>query len=173
MQGDGINGIGHDIGGRFTIGPMHILVTPADHCWQNQDKRYKNKRLYVPEDYCGFYIDTPDGVSFDELSSAQAWINDLMDELDPFPGAYTLEVSSPGIDRPLRTAEHFARFVGDTAGLKTQPVDGRGSWTGAIASVEGDVVVLDVDGAEARIPMDTIKRAHLKGTIDFGSQTSI
>lgn len=42
-----------------------------------------------------------------------------------------------------------------------------------IASVEGDVVVLDVDGAEARIPMDTIKRAHLKGTIDFGSQTSI
>ena len=65
------------------------------------------------------YIDTPDGVSFDELSSAQAWINDLMDELDPFPGAYTLEVSSPGIDRPLRTAEHFARFVGDTAVLKT------------------------------------------------------
>ena len=63
------------------------------------------------------YIDTPDGVSFDELSSAQAWINDLMDELDPFPGAYTLEVSSPGIDRPLRTAEHFARFVGDTAVL--------------------------------------------------------
>lgn len=119
------------------------------------------------------YIDTPDGVSFDELSSAQAWINDLMDELDPFPGAYTLEVSSPGIDRPLRTAEHFARFVGDTAVLKTQPVDCRGSWTGAIASVEGDVVVLDVDGAEARIPMDTIKRAHLKGTIDFGSQTSI
>lgn len=119
------------------------------------------------------YIDTPDGVSFDELSSAQAWINDLMDELDPFPGAYTLEVSSPGIDRPLRTAEHFARFVGDTAVLKKQPVDGRGSWTGAIASVEGDVVVLDVDGAEARIPMDTIKRAHLKGTIDFGSQTSI
>ena len=96
-----------------------------------------------------------------------------MDELDPFPGAYTLEVSSPGIDRPLRTAEHFARFVGDTAVLKTQAVDGRGSWTGAIASVEGDVVVLDVDGAEARIPMDTIKRAHLKGTIDFGSQTSI
>ena len=119
------------------------------------------------------YIDTPDGVSFDELSSAQAWINDLMDELDPFPGAYTLEVSSPGIDRPLRTADHFARFVGDTAVLKTQPGDGRGSWTGAIASVEGDVVVLDVDGAEARIPMDTIKRAHLKGTIDFGSQTSI
>ena len=119
------------------------------------------------------YIDAAGGISFDELARTQAWVGDVMDELDPFPGAYMLEVSSPGIDRPLRTAEHFARFVGDTAVLKTQPVDGRGSWTGAIASVEGDVVVLDVDGAEARIPMDTIKRAHLKGTIDVGSQTSI
>ena len=114
-------------------------------------------------------------MSFDELSSAQAWINDLMDELDPFPGAYTLEVS---IARHRPAAAH-ARSTprGSSAirrcSVKTQPVDGRGSWTGAIASVEGDVVVLDVDGAEARIPMDTIKRAHLKGTIDFGSQTSI
>ena len=119
------------------------------------------------------YIDTPDGVSFDELSSAQAWINDLMDELDPFPGAYTLEVSSPGIDRPLRTVEHFARFAGDTAVLKTQPVDGRSNWTGTIVGAEGDAVTLDVDGAEVRIPMNAIKRAHLKGTIDFSSQTSI
>ena len=60
------------------------------------------------------YIDVEGGVSFDELSAAQGWINDLMDELDPFPGAYTLEVSSPGIDRPLRTPEHFARFAGET-----------------------------------------------------------
>ena len=57
------------------------------------------------------YIDTDHGVGFDELSSAQAWMGDLMDEIDPFPGAYTLEVSSPGIDRPLRTIEHFERLV--------------------------------------------------------------
>ncbi|MZJ95458.1 ribosome maturation factor RimP [Eggerthella sp. BIOML-A1] len=119
------------------------------------------------------YIDTPDGVSFDELSSAQAWINDIMDELDPFPGAYTLEVSSPGIDRPLRTAEHFARFAGETAVLKTQPVDGRSNWTGTIVGADADAVTLAVDGAEARIPMDVVKRAHLKGTIDFSSQASI
>lgn len=119
------------------------------------------------------FIDTPDGVSFDELTSSQAWINDIMDELDPFPGAYTLEVSSPGIDRPLRTTEHFARFAGDTAVLKTQPVDGRSNWTGTIKGVDGDAVTLDVDGAEVRIPMNSIKRAHLKGTIDFSSKTSI
>lgn len=119
------------------------------------------------------FIDTPDGVSFDELTSSQAWINDIMDELDPFPGAYTLEVSSPGIDRPLRTSEHFARFAGDTAVLKTQPVDGRSNWTGTIKGADGDAVTLDVDGAEVRIPMNSIKRAHLKGTIDFSSKTSI
>ena len=59
------------------------------------------------------YIDTDHGVGFDELSSAQSWMGDLMDEIDPFPGAYTLEVSSPGIDRPLRTPEHFERFAGE------------------------------------------------------------
>ncbi|MEG0302976.1 MAG: ribosome maturation factor RimP [Gordonibacter sp.] len=116
------------------------------------------------------YIDTPDGVSFDELSSSQAWINDLMDELDPFPGAYTLEVSSPGIDRPLRTPEHFARFVGEVAVVKTSAaLEGRSAFTGTIVAVLADVVELDVDGQAVRIPFDTIKRAHLKGVVDFNS----
>lgn len=116
------------------------------------------------------YIDTEKGVSFDELSSAQAWINDIMDEIDPFPGAYMLEVSSPGIDRPLRTLEHFARFVGETAQVKTvSPVDGRSAWTGEIAGVEGESVVLDVEGERVTLPLNGIKRAHLKGIIDFSS----
>mgnify|MGYP002540005566 CR=1 FL=1 len=116
------------------------------------------------------FIDTPEGVSFDELAKAQAWINDIMDALDPFPGAYTLEVSSPGIDRPLRTPEHFARFAGQTAQVKTKgPLDGRSSFTGTIVSADEEAVVLDVDGAQVSVPMDVIKRAHLKGTVDFGS----
>ena len=116
------------------------------------------------------FIDTPGGVGFDELASAQAWINAIMDELDPFPGAYSLEVSSPGIDRPLRTLEHFARFAGQTAVVKTsRPLDGRTSFAGAIVSAEGDEVVLDVDGEHVAIPFDGTKRAHLKGTIDFSS----
>ena len=116
------------------------------------------------------FIDTPDGVSFDELSSAQAWINDIMDELDPFPGAYTLEVSSPGIDRPLRTLEHFARYAGQTAVVKAQPQDGRSAWTGVIREAQDGAVTLDVDGDSVRIPLDTVKRAHLKGTVDFSSK---
>lgn len=115
------------------------------------------------------YIDTPEGVSFDELSSAQTWINERMDELDPFPGAYTLEVSSPGIDRPLRTLEHFERFAGETATVSTtEAQDGRSKWTGTLSGVRGTAVLLDVDGVEKEIEINTIKRARLKGVVDFG-----
>lgn len=61
MHADGIPGIGHAIGDRFETGSVKVLVTPADHCWQNEDKRYQDRRLYVPADYCGYYLDTPDG----------------------------------------------------------------------------------------------------------------
>lgn len=116
------------------------------------------------------FIDTPEGVSFDQLASAQAWINKEMDELDPFPGAYTLEVSSPGIDRPLRTMEHFSRFAGEVAVIATKsPVDGRSKWTGKLAGVDGEDVLLEVDGLEQRIAIDDIKRARLKGSVDFSS----
>lgn len=116
------------------------------------------------------YIDTSEGVSFDELSAAQAWINEIMDKLDPFPGAYTLEVSSPGIDRPLRTPEHFVRFIGDTAVVKTKgPMDGRSAFTGTIVTADMQMVELEMDDAVISIPFDIIKRAHLKGAIDFSS----
>jgi len=114
------------------------------------------------------YIDTEHGVSFDELSSAQAWINDIMDEIDPFPGAYMLEVSSPGIDRPLRTLEHFGRFEGSAAVIKaSSPVNGRSTFTGTLAGVEGQTVKIDCDGTMFEVPYAAIKKANLKGTVDF------
>ena len=114
------------------------------------------------------YIDTEHGVSFDELSSAQAWINDVMDEIDPFPGAYMLEVSSPGIDRPLRTLEHFERFAGETAVVKTvSPIQGRSNFTGTLKGTDGVNVIVECDGEVFEIPHDAIKRANVKGTVDF------
>ena len=116
------------------------------------------------------YIDTENGVSFDELSSAQSWINALMDELDPFPGAYMLEVSSPGIDRPLRTLEHFERFAGDEAVVKMrEPVSGRSNFTGILAGVDGSEVLLDIEESQIALDYNNIKKAHLKGIIDFSS----
>lgn len=114
------------------------------------------------------FIDTEEGVSFDELASAQVWINRIMDEIDPFPGAYMLEVSSPGIDRPLRTKEHFARFAGEQVVVKTSsPIDGRSSFTGTLEGMEGDDVIVEVDGSRIAIGYSLIKRAHVVGAVDF------
>ena len=114
------------------------------------------------------YIDADGGISFDELASAQMWINQIMDDIDPFPGAYTLEVSSPGIDRPLRTLEHFSRFIGETAVVKTiDPIEGKSSFTGTIEDVVEGSVVLGIEGASVTVPLANMKRAHLKGQITF------
>lgn len=117
------------------------------------------------------YIDTPEGVSFDQLSSAQAWINDIMDALDPFPGAYTLEVSSPGIDRPLRTPAHFARFAGEKVYITcVKPQEGRSRWRGVLRGFEdGSVLVETEDGTIVALDLDNIKSAKVKGTIDFNA----
>ena len=116
------------------------------------------------------FIDAEGGISFDELARTQAWIGTMMDELDPFPGAYMLEVSSPGIDRPLRTPEHFERFAGETVSVKTRgPLEGRSSFTGELAGFADGAVRLLVDGAELSIPYEQIKRARLKGTVDFSA----
>ena len=81
-----------------------------------------------------------------------------------------LEVSSPGIDRPLRTPAHFARFAGEVAVIATKaPIDGRSKWTGKLAGMEGDDVLLEVDGIVEHIAITEIKRARLKGSIDFSS----
>lgn len=114
------------------------------------------------------FIDTDHGVSFDELASTQSWINDIMDSLDPFPGAYMLEVSSPGIDRPLRTPEHFRAQLGQTVVVKTNgPVEGRSNFKGTLQEVTDEQVTLVIDDERFAIPFDAIKRANLKGTISF------
>lgn len=120
------------------------------------------------------YIDTDHGVGFDELSEAQEWINDIVERIDPFPGAYMLEVSSPGIDRPLRTMDHFARFVGDTAVVKTSKgIDGRSQFTATIVSADEGVIVLDDNGTKIEIPFELVKKAHIKGVIDFNARKEL
>ncbi len=114
------------------------------------------------------YIDTEEGVSFQELTDAQEWIGQIMDEIDPFPGAYTMEVSSPGIDRPLRTPEHFKRFEGQEAKLVLKaPVDGRVNYLAIIANAGKESVRLEFEGKSLDVAYDDIKRANLVGKIEF------
>lgn len=116
------------------------------------------------------YIDTEHGIGFDELASSQEWINEVIDAVDPFPGAYMLEVSSPGIDRPLRTPEHFARFAGEKAEVVMRaPIEGRAKWTGVLQGMEGDDVVLEVEGVAVALPLADVKKARMIATIDFNA----
>jgi len=89
-------------------------------------------------------------------------VSALLDVADPIAGAYTLEVSSPGIDRPLVKREDFARFTGFEAKIElAAPRDGRRRFRGRLLGVEGDAVRLLVDAAEIAVPLASVTRAKL------------
>lgn len=108
------------------------------------------------------YLEKDGSISIDDLAQANAWVSPLVETLDPYHGGYTLEVSSPGINRPLRTRSHFERFTGQTVKLKTEPINGRSNWTGTLARVEGDEITLTLEDSEVAINLSSIKKAHLQ-----------
>ncbi|MGB0133406.1 ribosome maturation factor RimP [Dokdonella sp.] len=109
------------------------------------------------------YIDAPGRpVAIEDCERVSREISALMDVNDPIEGRYTLEVSSPGIDRPLFTLEHFVRFVGCTVKLNVAlPVDGRHRFQGEVLSVEDDRIHLDQDGKEVVISHANVVKAKL------------
>ena len=101
------------------------------------------------------FIDHPDGV---DLALCEGITNQLRDLLT----AYSLEVSSPGQDRPLTKPEHFQRFVGREICVKTAAlIDGQRSFTGTLTAVEGPQVELEVPDGRVRIPLAGIRRSNL------------
>ncbi|WP_431861794.1 ribosome maturation factor RimP [Azospirillum sp.] len=89
-------------------------------------------------------------------------VSALLDVEDPIAGAYTLEVSSPGLDRPLTRLKDFERFAGFTAKLETRlAIDGRKRFKGTLKGVEGEEIILDAEGGPARVTFDNVLRAKL------------
>lgn len=108
------------------------------------------------------YIDSPQGIDVDACEQVSRAVSQMMDEADPIPTEYTLEVSSPGLDRVLRTQAHFARFVGERASVEMRlPVDGRKRFLGRIATVTSSDLQLEVDGETYRLPIEGIHKARL------------
>lgn len=114
-------------------------------------------------------LDREGGITIDALAKANEWIAEVLDGDSPINGPYTLEVSSPGVDRPLVRKSDFERFAGETATISALSDEGRrATRTGILLGMEGDTVLLEVDGERQEIPYESIKKARLKGVVDFG-----
>jgi ribosome maturation factor RimP len=117
------------------------------------------------------YLDREGGIDIDAIAAANEWVEEVLENVRELSSTYTLEVSSPGIERPLRRLVDFERFTGSKADIRTDVlVDRRKRFNGTIAGVEGSDVLVDVDGTIYRVPHDAISKAKLRVTIDFGQE---
>lgn len=108
------------------------------------------------------YIDNEDGITLDDCQRVSHQLSGVLDVEDVIKGQYQLEISSPGLDRPLFTKEHFERFTGHMAKVRlTVPRNGQRKFRGTLNGVENDQVKLDVDGEEILLPLGTIDKANL------------
>lgn len=106
------------------------------------------------------------GISIDDCATVSREVSRLLEVEDPLPGAYHLEVSSPGLDRPLRTERDFARNLGERVRVvRTDNDGGTGTTTGTIAGVNAEAVTIDTGAGHAEIPLADVKKAKL--VIDF------
>jgi ribosome maturation factor RimP len=111
------------------------------------------------------YVDKPGGIGLDDLQSVSVEVSAILDAEDPIEGRYTLEVSSPGLDRPLKTEEDYRRFAGKLAKISSyEPFDGRRHWTGRIVGCEGGVVTLELEKGQdfARVPLAKVSHGRLE-----------
>jgi ribosome maturation factor RimP len=107
--------------------------------------------------------DSAAGVTVDDCARVSHAVSEVLEIHDPIKGHYTLEVSSPGFDRILRTRAHFERFVGARifAELKL-PMDGRRRFIGLLKSASSDTIVVEVDGKAYGLPLERIQKARLR-----------
>lgn len=108
-------------------------------------------------------IDKDGGVTLDDCERFSRSFESLLEAEDPIQNAYTLEVSSPGLDRPLTTVKDFERNIGRLARIITkEKIDNQNFFIGRIISVTGNMIKLDSDKKEREIPFENISKARLK-----------
>jgi len=108
------------------------------------------------------YIDAEEGIDVEDCAKVSRQVSGIMDVEDPISGEYTLEVSSPGMDRPLFTLEQYRAYIGHVVQLKLRmPFDGRRKFKGVLNGIEDEDVVLIVDQDEYLLPVDHIEKANI------------
>lgn len=115
------------------------------------------------------FIDKPGGVTLEDCQGLSRALSRKLDETDPIKDSYSLEVSSPGLDRPLKKPQDFQRFAGQPVHVRTYgPLNGRRNFKGELLGLEDGEVVVRLDDGDATIPMDMIARARLVAQIEPG-----
>lgn len=123
-----------------------------------------------PQRYLRLFIDKEGGINLEDCKVVSRAIDDKLEELDMIKEAYILEVSSPGIERPLKKMADFERFVGRDCEVKLYtPINGLKLISGKIAKTEGDVIFVETaaNGALVEIPFDKVGSAKLSYRFDF------
>ena len=108
------------------------------------------------------YIDSEDGINVDDCADVSRQVSAILDVEDPIADKYNLEVSSPGLDRPLFTLEQFQRYVGEDIAVHLRiPVLDRRKWQGKLEKIENDMLTLIVDGQEQVLIFGNIQKANV------------
>jgi ribosome maturation factor RimP len=108
------------------------------------------------------YIDSEAGISAEDCQKVSYQVSGVLDVEDPIPGHYTLEISSPGLDRMLFRKQDFERFAGQLIKLRTAyPIEGQRKFKGRLLGLQGENVVFEQDDMEISLPFDQIEQARL------------
>lgn len=106
-------------------------------------------------------------IGLDEICEQHAWISELVEALDLCEGSYTLEISSPGVDRPLKKPQHFQHFCHERIELITHAQEGRKKWTGILQEADEDGFSMEVDNEFVKFSYNDVKKARLKAELNF------
>lgn len=116
------------------------------------------------------FIDSENGISVDDCAAVSRQVSAVMDVEDPITAEYVLEVSSPGVDRPLYTLDQYKRYTGYTVKIQLRiAFEGQKRFTGVLNGVEEDEIILHMGEEEMLFPFDSIDKASLIGEVDANS----
>ncbi|MBU0504462.1 MAG: ribosome maturation factor RimP [bacterium] len=109
------------------------------------------------------FIDKPTGVLMEDCVRVSRAIEHILEVEDPIEGRYNLEVSSPGLNRPLKTKEHFTQVVGKKIDVQTtEKINGRKCYGGILIAVEGNNLIIEIDNINFSVPLNKLAKAHLE-----------
>lgn len=108
------------------------------------------------------FIDHEDGINVDDCAEVSRQVGAILDVEDPISSEYNLEVSSPGIDKPLFEMAHFQSVIGETVNVKlSMPLNGRRKFKGTLVAIENDTLIVEVDGVEHELIINNVDKANL------------